>query len=62
MIFKFVNILVMVFLSRAEHVKTRINTGIEKLFPVENGLAKPYVCLVCDQFTGPNWSLMGADS
>ena len=44
----------MVFLASAEDVKTRINAGLDKLFHVENGISVPYVCLVCDRFTGPN--------
>jgi hypothetical protein len=49
----------MVFLSTAEAVKRRINEEVDKLYHIENGLATPYVCLVCDRFTGPNWSKMG---
>ena len=50
----------MVFFSTPEQVKSRINAGLDKLYHVENGVAAPYVCLICDRFTGPDWSLMGA--
>jgi hypothetical protein len=46
-------------LSKPEDIKERINAGFEKVFHVENGKAEPYVCLICDRFTGPNWSLIG---
>ena len=59
MIFKLFILLSMVYLSYAEDVKSRINRGLEKLYHVENGVAKPNVCLICDRFTGPDWSLMG---
>ena len=57
MIFLF--ILFIFFLAKQEDVKEIINAGFEKLFHVENGVAAPYVCLICDRFTGPNWSLIG---
>ena len=48
---------VMGFCSTANDVKNRINAGLDKLFHIKNEKAVPYVCFVCDRFTGPDWKL-----
>ena len=48
----------MVYLSTTEDEKSRINAELDKLYHIENNVATPYVCLVCDRFTGPNWTVM----
>ena len=52
----------MVYLSTTEEVKSRINADLDKLYHIENGVATPYVCLVCNGFTGPNWTVMNVDT
>ena len=42
----------------AADVKAQINSEMDKLYYIQDpdsGDARPWVCLVCDQFTGPNW-------
>ena len=51
----------MVHISHTDEVKNRINAGLDKLFHVDNGVAVPNVCLICDRFTGPDWSLVAVD-
>ena len=59
---KFLNIFLMVYLSTTAEVKGRINAELDKLYHIENGVATPYVCLVCDHFTGPNWTEMMSET
>jgi hypothetical protein len=51
----------MSFLSSSGDVREAINKSMRDLFHLEpDGTAHPYVCLVCDSFTGPNFVHMKA--
>ena len=52
----------MVYLSTTEEVKSRINAELDKLYHIEDNVATPYVCLVCDRFTGPNWTVIKVEA
>ena len=42
-------------LPTAEEVKKSINARMKSLYCYENGIARAWVCLVCDQFTGEDY-------
>ena len=49
----YIVLFIMSFLSSSGDVREAINKSIRDLFYLEpDGTAHPYVCLVCDSFTG----------
>ena len=59
----YILLFIMSFLSSSGDVREAINKSMRDLFYLEpDGTAHPYVCLVCDSFTGPNFVRIKAET